>query len=463
MGKKIKSNLIYGMCAQTLTFLVNVCISFLMPRVLGLNQFAYWQLFIFYTSYVCFFHFGLPDGIYLINGGKSIEELDKNRIAGQFRRMIFLQSLIAIVIGMTGYVATIDKARRHVIILTAIYLILINFNNFYGMVYQAVNETRWYSFSLIIDKLFFFICLGVLLVKRETNYEVYITVYCIGRLLACVYSYIKCRELLTAKRAKNQLIWQDMLSNIKVGSNLMLSVIASTLILGVGRAFIDGKWGIKTFGIFSFALTLSNFILQFINQISIVLFPALRNISERDLVQVYKRLRKYIVCVLGLIPMMYLPLSFLIKRWLPQYESSMQYLALLLPISFFDGKMQMLATTYFKVLRKEKVMLKINLSVLFYSFMITGIGAHLLEDIWCVVVGMISAIVFRDLIAEYIIEKELGITLSVKRWLEVLSIIVYWGTMMTLGVWQALTLYGAVYAVIVVINYFEKNVTIREA
>lgn len=453
MSVSVKVNLIYGLFAQSITFLINIMMSFFLPQSLGIEKYAYWQLFIFYVSYACFFHFGLPDGIYLINGGKKLEELDKNRISIQFRCMIFFQSIIAFLISTIGCTVVKEAFRKHVILLTSIYLLLVNFNNFYGMVYQAVNKAKWYSISLLIDKLFFGCCIAILLLKKEAQFEIYIIAYCLGRLLACFYSFFKCKELLTAKKQKNHSVLVDVLSNIKIGSNLMLSVISSTLILGVGRAFIDGKWGIKTFGIFSFALTLSNFILQFINQVSIVLFPALRNISEGNLVIVYMRLRRYIDVVLGFIPIMYLPLSFLVNKWLPQYQGSMKYLVFLLPISFFDGKMQMLVTTYFKVLRKEKLMLKINLGILAYSIVITGMGAFFFENIWVATIGIVSAIVIRSMIAEFFLEKELRIHVETLKWMELLSIMVYWGGMLLCGEKWALFLYGGCYIVINIWSY----------
>ena len=68
--KKFIGNLIYAFAAQGLSFALSVLMSIIVPKVLSLNDFGYWQLFIFYTSYVGFFHFGFNDGVYLLNGGK---------------------------------------------------------------------------------------------------------------------------------------------------------------------------------------------------------------------------------------------------------------------------------------------------------------------------------------------------------------------------------------------------------
>lgn len=425
--KKGRNNLVSGIMAQALTFFVNVGVSFFLPKVLGIEQYAYWQLFVFYAGYVCFFHLGLPDGIYLINGGKQINDLDKERIAYQFRCMCIFHIIIAMVISVLAWVLCDEVMRRETIVFSAIYLVIINFNNFYGMIYQAVNEAKWYSVSLVIDKAFFCSIATIMWINKVDRFEPYVIVYCVGRLFSCIYSTSKCKELLFTCRTQKLDIFDEILRNIKVGSNLMLSIISSSLIIGIGRAFIDGKWGIKTFGIFSFALTLSNFILQFINQISIVLFPALRRASNNDLIRIYTKMRRYISGVLGVIPLMYLPLSFLVGMWLPQYNDSIQFFAILLPIAFFDGKMQLLGTTYFKVLRKERTMLKINIGTLLYSSIISFYGAYVANSIWVVVIGMVSAIVIRDMISEHIIEKDLKANITLKKWAELFCVCIYWG------------------------------------
>lgn len=83
MNNRIKifiKNLLYAFVAQGLSFILSALMSIIVPKVLSVNDFGYWQLFIFYTSYVGFFHFGFNDGIYLLNGGKNYDELNYNEI-----------------------------------------------------------------------------------------------------------------------------------------------------------------------------------------------------------------------------------------------------------------------------------------------------------------------------------------------------------------------------------------------
>lgn len=69
--RALASNMATAFLAQGVSFLASVAMSLLVPKVLGVTAYGYWQLFVFYTSYSGFFLLGLNDGIYLIRGGHS--------------------------------------------------------------------------------------------------------------------------------------------------------------------------------------------------------------------------------------------------------------------------------------------------------------------------------------------------------------------------------------------------------
>ena len=68
--KLLLKNTIVAFSAQGISLFVSAIMSLVVPKILGLASYGYWQLFVFYASYSGFFHFGLNDGIYLIEGGE---------------------------------------------------------------------------------------------------------------------------------------------------------------------------------------------------------------------------------------------------------------------------------------------------------------------------------------------------------------------------------------------------------
>ena len=76
--KIILENITYTFTANIFTMLISVVMTLILPKFLGVTDYSYFQLYIFFISYVGFFHFGWIDGIYLKIGGMEYENLNKN-------------------------------------------------------------------------------------------------------------------------------------------------------------------------------------------------------------------------------------------------------------------------------------------------------------------------------------------------------------------------------------------------
>lgn len=51
----LKRDLVYTFAAQGMAILLNLMLNLLVPKVLGIEAFSYWQLFLFYSVYIGFF------------------------------------------------------------------------------------------------------------------------------------------------------------------------------------------------------------------------------------------------------------------------------------------------------------------------------------------------------------------------------------------------------------------------
>ena len=58
-GKELKKNITLSICSQVISMLVSFVISFVLPKFLDEMQYAYWQIYILYVSYVGLLHIGL--------------------------------------------------------------------------------------------------------------------------------------------------------------------------------------------------------------------------------------------------------------------------------------------------------------------------------------------------------------------------------------------------------------------
>ena len=83
LGGIIK-NISYSFSANLISLLISVFMVMFVPKLLSVNDYGLWQLFLFYFSYLGFLHFGWEDGIYLRYAGNRFDELNRKTFAGQF-------------------------------------------------------------------------------------------------------------------------------------------------------------------------------------------------------------------------------------------------------------------------------------------------------------------------------------------------------------------------------------------
>ena len=179
-----------------------------------------------------------------------------------------------------------------------------------------------------------------------------------------------------------------------------MATSASTLSLGILRFFLDITQSIDVFSVVSLSLSLVTFILSFIAQVGMVLFPALRRAEQDEQAKAYGLMKEVLSVGMPALYLLYFPIVFLIETWLPDYQASIEMFLYLIPICVFEGKMQMVFTTYFKVLREEKTLLWVNLLGVGISALGSVVGLIFLGSVEVALVMLAVAYAVRSFVAE---------------------------------------------------------------
>lgn len=411
-GRAVLHNMGVAFLAQGVAMALSIIQTLLVPKVLGTTQYGYWQLFIFYTSYVGFAHLGLNDGVYLIQGGRTRDEINKRSVNSQFMVGIVFQLVFAAIIVAVALLGGFGSDREFVIVCTGIFLTIQNAAFFLMYLLQAMNETRRSSYSTIVERLTFLVPLVSLLIMRYQSYRPFVISYIMSSVVQLVYCSWFCRDFFRAGLEPIHQAVGEASASIRVGFKLMIANIASQLILGVARFAIDAAWGIDTFGELSLSLSLVNFFLAFVSQASMVLFPALRQANDQEARLFFVSVRDAMSLIFPVIYILYYPMVWLLTLWLPKYANSFVYFAFLIPICVFDSKMNICCTTFFKVLRKEGTLLKVNICTCLLSAILTLVGIYAFQSIFFVIGGVVVSIVGRSLWSEVHLVHQLGVEYS---------------------------------------------------
>ncbi|WP_289762119.1 hypothetical protein [Lactobacillus intestinalis] len=425
MNKEIKKNFLFAFLAQSLSLIVSCATNLILPKIMSVADFSYWQLFIFYSNYIPCLALGLNDGVYLRYGGKKLDELNYTAVKSQYYFGIVFQLVLGILAGLILTIFSKTSERRLVIFFVIVYYFIFTLQNYLGYIFQAVNKTNIYSKSIIIQRIIFFGFQICLLFLSITYAFIYIPFYILGVLGALVYLRVKINPQFRSSTLNWSIGINDGVTSMKIGISLMIANVCSMLVLGIGRQIIDMRWGLIAFGKVSFSLTLMNFALTFIMQIGLVLFPALRRLKQEDLKNTYRKFNIRIFYILPLMYLAYIPVQYVLKLWLPQYAESINYLAIVLPICYFDSKMDLIGSTFFKVLNKQVTLLRVNLITIVLSGILCGITAYVFNDMNALIISLVIAIAFRSILADYVLSHFIGIRITMLDILDVLMAILF--------------------------------------
>lgn len=420
-AKLVVRNLLFAFGANMASLVVSIIITLVIPKILNnQEQFAYWQLYVFYSGYVGFFHFGLIDGIYLRIGGKEYADLDKNLFSRKFRLLLVFELLLSSIMIVIFLFITSDANKKNVLVCTCILAVLTILKNFFLYILQATNRIKEYALYTKLDRYLFCTALFIFLISPSDSYKTYIISDLITRLFGLLLCMRCCWDIVQGGIINKFIVIKDMIEDIKIGSKLMLGNIAGTLITGIVRFGIEYSWDIVTFGKISLVLSISNMILSFVSAIGMVMFPILKKINKELLKEIYVNLNILLMLFTFSVLIMFYPAKYLLTVWLPLYKDSFFYMGLLFPICIYECKMSMLILTYLKAERMEKEIFIVNMISLVISVILTFIGTILLRNLILAVLSIVVVLAFRCMLAERALNKKNNISMCTENFFELL-------------------------------------------
>ena len=355
--------------------LASVVTSLVVPKVVGVTEYGYWQLFTFYISYETLSLLGVADGIYLRLGGCMRRDLPGRDLSGEFLLSLVVQLIFTslMLIAAAREFLTGEASRAFVLVSAAIMLPLQCMVTFISCILQAINEVWRYSLALLVNRTSFLVLLAPMLLARIADYRLYIVVFIFAQLLLTGIVLYQGKSLFACRPSSLRRVVGNFFQDAKTGLLLTLATASSTIGLGVLRLCLDLTQSIETFGTVSLSLSMVTFILSFISQVGIVLFPALRRESSENRRSLFQAAKRSSSLILPLTVFLFPAIKWLIGLWLPSYSQSIQYLAFLLPICIYEGKMQIVYATFYKVARKERDYLTVSLAALLLGACTSGV------------------------------------------------------------------------------------------
>jgi len=411
-GRQILKNISYSFFANLVSLLVSVCMVMFVPKFLSVDDYGLWQLFMFYYSYLGFLAFGWEDGVYLRYAGRDFAALPRKLMASQFYGDFLLQVMLAILTLAVAFVFVSDDNIRLALSCAILLSPLAHLHGLGALIMQATNRIKDYAKLLLTERLSLLLIVVIAIYLGRTDFrDMYAAKIC-SILAAAAFSVWTCRSLLRPLFPSRGEMLAEVAENIRVGIKLMFANIASVLMIGIVRYGISLGWDVATFGRVSLTLGISNFLMVFISAVSVVFFPIVKRMGGEQRAELYTKMRAALTFLLlgGLL--CYYPFKYILSWWLPQYAESLIYMSVLFPVCLFESKVNLLTNTYLKSMRKEGLMLKLNIVTVVLSVLVTFFTVGVLHDLDAAVLAIPVLYACRCILAEMAVEWLIGLDLK---------------------------------------------------
>jgi len=393
--------------ANVFNVTISTLTGLLIPKLMGATQYGYWQLYVLYVTYVPYFHFGWVDGIYLREGGIDYNDLDKPKLHTQFWMYCIFD--LAVSLGILSLGFAFVGGERHIMMLAALDGIILLPRLFFQYLLQATGRVEVYAHNLVLERILCAITQILFLVLGFRSYGAMILSDLFAKVVTLVCILVNCKDIIHVQGCRMHDALRETREDFRVGIKLTFATVSGMLLIGIIQFMIERQWSIEIFGMVSFALVCFQGILSFINQVSVVLFPLLKTSEPGHYPLVFRQTGCYITSLCTFALMAFFPISLLLGSLVPEYSMGIMFLGMLMPMILFEGRNTLLLNTFLKTLRKEKVLLVVNIIMLCLTVMVSYLFVFLLKDLKLVMLGILFLLALRCLLADIMVHTYLGL------------------------------------------------------
>ena len=345
---------------------IGVIKTFIVPIVLTVDSYAYWQLYLFYVGYIGFCYLGFNDGVLLKYGSFDYDDLpfEKLRRAMQF----YIAMLVVFACAMFAFSFTIeDMQKAFVFHMIALCVVVYGLNGVFIYVFLITNQIKRHSMFSAVDAVGSFLGIVLLLVLNQDAFHILVYFVFVTKPASVVAMAVMCRKLLVGACSSVKEGFQEFTDNIRVGILLMFAQIMGMLVTGLGRIFIEYGGELSDYAYYAFGMTILSIIMVGVTAVANVMYPTLGRLEKPMLPKVFNKMYSFFNHFTVGVLLLYFPAYVLVEVFFKKYEPMLAFFAILFVLITWQAKVSISTNTYFKVLRLEKKMLKVNvLSVLFF-------------------------------------------------------------------------------------------------
>jgi O-antigen/teichoic acid export membrane protein len=348
----------WNLFGTAIIILSGAVLTLVAPKVLSIEDFGLWRTFLLYSTYAGILHLGIADGFLLNNVAVTRDEVFKS-LNRSVPFLLIQQILISAIIFLVLYMFIPNLNMVVIGASVLLFSIAINMRTQFDNFLIITKNFKTSNIVKILDKSIFLIFLFSFLLLAKASYQGIIFFYILSSFLALIVLFIMVRPKMKFSKGMIRNNTQD----IKVGSQLLASNVFIILLFNIDSMFVNMFLSLKSFAIFSFAITIIMLINQFAESISQVFFPYLATDLREKLFSVNQLISSSMFGLWVLIlqfSYLFIPL---INVVFPKYSASENIIVIYLLMSLFTLLIRISQNNMFKVLNAQISFVKIEVIV----------------------------------------------------------------------------------------------------
>jgi O-antigen/teichoic acid export membrane protein len=312
---------------------------FVVPRLVSVEDFGYWRLFLLYSGYMGLLHFGFADGALLAWVGKP-----SSTIRHDLRPSIKFVSAQQVGVFLLGTLLCVllFPARLWLVgIAVLAFAVLLNVTAVLVCALQAAREFRTVAAAVAIPTGAFLAL--ALIFRSAADYRILVLSYLLSWIALLFFLWSRLRPLQDSGVSSAWTLGRQFITS---GWPIMLSNFAFVIVQSADRLVVSATSSIYSFAQYSLAASVMSVPIIAIAAVSRVFFPHLAVVEHRHHRKTYGGAQLFAFLLWSQLVPYYFLLEGIVRRFLPKYVDSLPYAAILLCGSIFLGSVQVLQLSF---------------------------------------------------------------------------------------------------------------------
>jgi len=330
--------------SNVVALLIGIVQGLIVPKILGISEYAILKTFALYASCIGVFSFGFVDGIYLKYGGIELGSISKRTLK---KELLFFTSLELSIAALLFALFLFSDSV--VIFLFSIFLLGSAIRGFMGMLFQATGRFSEFSLMNIVSPVlnFFGILIILFVLGIESAYSLIILDISVAYISVVIFLPVLFRSVSDEKPAEKS---SHNFYLIRRGFPVMLGNLASIILLSIDRWFVKLFLLQRDFAFYSFATSMMGIVMVLVTSLATAFYPLL--VRRREEEKFLRSLKHYILILSSFAGAAYFAFDFIINWILKDYLPSLEVISTL-----FAGfpAIMVINTIFVNMYKAEKV------------------------------------------------------------------------------------------------------------